>query len=132
MDEKLLLKIANQLNKEDTLSVRKNVSARASKLHISRQAALVLIAHERGIKTTVYERGLSSEIREEIRAFTHSKSPARGITVQTPKYQNTNRTKIITKSDRPWWEHPYSLAIFTGLFLFLLGTYIAHRLGWLG
>jgi len=63
LDDKLLLKIANKLHKQETISVRKSVSAKASKLHISPQAALVIMAHELGIKSAVYERSLSGDIQ---------------------------------------------------------------------
>src|SRR5688572_17530314 len=67
LDVKIMKKIAKKIGKRDLTVVNKRVSAKASKLGISPEVALILIAREHGIGTSVYQRKLDSTKQNEVR-----------------------------------------------------------------
>lgn len=67
LDQKIMSKIAQKLNKDDITAVNKIVSRKASALGISAEAALILLAKERGIGTSTYQKSLDATKQAEVR-----------------------------------------------------------------
>ena len=67
LDKALMEKLAAKLGKKHVVAINKLVSARAARLGISSEAALVLLAKEQGIGASVYQRSLDPAKQAEIR-----------------------------------------------------------------